>query len=115
MSTLLIFSLFTTSGHVVLEQSVEITYEWIDMNNTTPGNLLHHNLAYDVSADKTILFSGRFVNGTLNENTWAYDLESNTWELMNPTHTTVSASTILTQCTILAQTVMSWYWQKNPM
>lgn len=49
-----------------------------------PYSKNHLTLSYDRSAGKHILFSGRNLNGTILEDTWAYDYQSNSWEFRNP-------------------------------
>ena len=41
-------------------------------------------MAYDAQSDRVILFGGSMAPTTLDD-TWAYDLENNTWTNMNPT------------------------------
>ena len=48
-----------------------------------PATRTFHDMAYDVESDRTILYGGLGVIDTLGD-TWAYDLNTNTWENMNP-------------------------------
>ena len=62
---------------------------WTNMEPSTspeapysgPG-LAEHCMAYDSKADRVILFGGVFQN--MNQDTWAYDFNANTWQDMGP-------------------------------
>ncbi len=53
---------------------------------TAPSPRLGHAMAYDVESDRVILFGGETdpLSNVLNDETWAYDLDSNIWETRNP-------------------------------
>ncbi|MHA2323142.1 MAG: Kelch repeat-containing protein [Candidatus Thorarchaeota archaeon] len=59
---------------------------WTDVSGGVTPQVRHdHAMAYDSESDRIILFGGN--NGTSLEkykDTWAFDIESNTWELMSP-------------------------------
>jgi hypothetical protein len=46
--------------------------------------LLGASMAYDAGSDRMILFGGFSFGGGLNGETWAYELDSSTWERMHP-------------------------------
>ncbi len=50
---------------------------------TNPPARYVHRMAYDSKSDRTILFGG-FDGSSLYGDTWAYDVEANTWEEMTP-------------------------------
>ncbi|MHA2143215.1 MAG: Kelch repeat-containing protein [Candidatus Thorarchaeota archaeon] len=52
---------------------------------SSPGLLLGAEMAYDTESDRIILFGGLRASSTVQDETWAYDLETNTWEEMSPT------------------------------
>ena len=48
-----------------------------------PRARVYHSMAYDFQSDRVILFGGSdFIQGAVLNDTWAYDLESNTWTYM---------------------------------
>jgi N-acetylneuraminic acid mutarotase len=49
-----------------------------------PGARVHHVMAYDVESDRIILFGGCVGDDKCLNDTWAYDLETNTWQDMSP-------------------------------
>jgi hypothetical protein len=58
--------------------------EWWNMNPATrPSARACHAMVYDSHSDRVILFGG-CVSGAANNETWAYDLETNTWTQMTP-------------------------------
>jgi len=60
------------------------TNTWTNMEPPTqPLKLAAHNLAYDAESDKVVLFGGD-TNGVLSDETWAYDLNANTWTDLSP-------------------------------
>jgi N-acetylneuraminic acid mutarotase len=68
--------------------------EWAyDYNTNTwmkiakgPGNRLGTSMAYDEESDRIILFGGWYMNmsGFIENDTWAYDFNSDTWTEMKP-------------------------------
>ncbi len=50
---------------------------------TQPLKLATHNLAYDAESDRVVLFGGD-AEGVPSDETWAYDLNANTWTNMEP-------------------------------
>jgi len=64
------------------------TNTWTDVSPAfAPSPRLAAYLTYDSESDRVILFGGITLNpgGVVHNDTWAYDLETNTWEEMNPT------------------------------
>jgi hypothetical protein len=61
---------------------------WVHLSPEVVGGPLEprelHAMAYDSSADKTIMFGGEGDNDHLAD-TWAYDYTTNTWNERNPT------------------------------
>ena len=61
---------------------------WTKMNPvTTPGLLYAFGMAYDSESDRVILYGGKLkLNGysTIKSETWAYDLNTDTWTNMDP-------------------------------
>ena len=49
-----------------------------------PPKLRFHAMAYDSQSDRVILFGGEIDMGPTSDETWAYDLDTNTWTNMNP-------------------------------
>lgn len=61
---------------------------WTAMSPTTePPVRVGHDMAYDSESDRVILFGGETSPGSnvLYNDTWAYDLNSDTWTNRNPT------------------------------
>ena len=60
---------------------------WTQMSPATaPSGRAGHAMAYHSGSDRVILFGGETAPGSnvLNDETWAYDLNANTWENRNP-------------------------------
>jgi hypothetical protein len=58
---------------------------WSNMNPATkPSARSRHAMAYDSTNHKIILFGGESGPGGYLDDTWSYDLETNTWTNMNP-------------------------------
>jgi len=53
---------------------------------TAPSPRVGHAMAYDAESDRVVLFGGETapLSNVLNNETWAYDLDSNTWDNRNP-------------------------------
>jgi hypothetical protein len=67
------------------------TNTWENMSPTTaPSKRAGYAFAYDAESDRTILFSGHKSGASItleNQNdTWAYDYDTNTWENLEPTN-----------------------------
>jgi hypothetical protein len=61
------------------------TNTWTNMNpSEKPSARCRYSLAYDSESDKMILFGGCGWGDILNDETWAYDYNTNTWTNMNP-------------------------------
>ncbi len=63
--------------------------KWYKMNPETVGGTLNrtyvHSMAYDSSADRTIMFGGVHEDGdTWTNESWTYDYNDNKWYKMNP-------------------------------
>jgi hypothetical protein len=57
---------------------------WTEVTTgTAPPIRNHHATAYDIESDRTILFGGR-VGSNYHNDTWAFDVDTNTWEEMSP-------------------------------
>ena len=57
---------------------------WTKMQPTTrPSRRVESSLAYDAESDRVILFGGATSAGD-NDETWAYDFNTNTWTKMQP-------------------------------
>ncbi len=59
---------------------------------TGPSNRNAHAMAYDEESDRVVLFGGSWPPGLVtnpsivhNDETWTFDLETNTWTLVSPT------------------------------
>ncbi|MHA2057761.1 MAG: Kelch repeat-containing protein [Candidatus Thorarchaeota archaeon] len=69
------------------------TLTWQEMNpSESPSKRTRHGSAYDWESDKVIIYGGirggfesRIQVGATQGKTWAYDVNTNTWELMNQT------------------------------
>ncbi len=62
-------------------------FSWTQMLPTeSPPARLGHAMAYDSESDRAILFGGETspLSNVLSDQTWAYDLNSNSWENRNP-------------------------------
>lgn len=92
------------------------TMEWTNVvPSDAPSQRSRHGSAYDWESDRVIIYSGtqngvsstNFVSGDYNEGkTWAYDVNTNTWERMNqgvdppvPTTTTTTTTNTTTSTT----------------
>ena len=49
-----------------------------------PPRRTYYAMAYDIGSDRVILFGGSLYEGVPLADTWAYDYDTNTWELMSP-------------------------------
>lgn len=49
----------------------------------SPSPRAGHAMVYDAASDRVVLFGGK-AGGILNDETWAYDFESQAWTQMNP-------------------------------
>lgn len=81
---LVLISLFLLSivpGLAIAQESV-----WSRMDPAAgPSARLSHDIAYDSESDRTIIFGGEnHVIGVRNDETWAYDLNTDAWRRMNP-------------------------------
>jgi len=58
---------------------------WTDMNPSPhPSARNSQGTAYDSASDRVILFGGSTSGGVPSDETWAYDFNSNSWTIMNP-------------------------------
>jgi len=60
---------------------------WVQMTpSPVPPSKVGHAMTYDSGSDHIILFGGETapLSNVLNDESWAYDLNSNTWENRNP-------------------------------
>jgi hypothetical protein len=59
---------------------------WIRMEPTShPSPRYYHAMAYSAASDRVILFGGYPTNaGPLYNDTWAYDFDANSWEMLSP-------------------------------
>ncbi|MFX0078264.1 MAG: kelch repeat-containing protein, partial [Candidatus Hermodarchaeota archaeon] len=58
---------------------------WTNMSPVvTPTGRLAHFMAYDSESDRVILFGGLLDGAIYNDETWAYDYNSNNWTQMSP-------------------------------
>ena len=60
---------------------------WTQMSPATaPSPRLGHAMAYDSESDRVLLFGGETapLSNVLNDETWVYDLNTDTWENRNP-------------------------------
>ncbi len=58
---------------------------WVEMERlVSPGGRIFSAMAYDSESDRIILFGGLTADSTGNNETWAYDYDSNTWAEMTP-------------------------------
>jgi hypothetical protein len=48
-----------------------------------PSARYHHEMAYDAASGKIVLFGGDLI-GSLNGDTWVYDVPANTWTMKSP-------------------------------
>jgi N-acetylneuraminic acid mutarotase len=60
------------------------TNTWTDLNPVVaPSARIEPNMAYDAAADRIVLFGGMGTMSVLND-TWSYDLATNTWTNLSP-------------------------------
>jgi N-acetylneuraminic acid mutarotase len=60
------------------------TDTWTNMEPPTqPSKLAGHRLAYHAESDRVVLFGGD-ANPLISDETWAYDLNANTWTDLSP-------------------------------
>ncbi|MHA2143124.1 MAG: Kelch repeat-containing protein [Candidatus Thorarchaeota archaeon] len=78
------------------------TLTWQEMNPAeSPAARSRHGSAYDWESDRVIIYSGTYngfqgTNFVLEGKTWAYDVNTNTWEHIGPIHTTTTTTTTTT-------------------
>ena len=62
------------------------TNAWTEVSPSTNPNTggACHALAYDAESGRVILFGGHTSRGSLSDDTWAYDFNTNAWTVMNP-------------------------------
>lgn len=72
------------SGNVIFNDTWEYDLNsdtWtLKSPSTLPPARYYHDMAYDLESDRIVLFGGATKTGCLND-TWEYDLNSNTWKL----------------------------------
>jgi len=77
-----------TDGIIYLDDTWVFTTpfkNWTKMNpSIRPPPRAQHAMAYDEENDKVVLFGGIDSNGDYFSDTWIYDLESDTWQIMKP-------------------------------
>jgi len=62
------------------------TNNWTDMTPVvSPPVRYAHAMAYDSRSDHVIMSGGASYGGSFNNDTWAYDLNTNVWRNMDPT------------------------------
>ncbi|MEE8199047.1 MAG: kelch repeat-containing protein [Thermoplasmata archaeon] len=82
MSTLLLMS--AVLGLAGEKAGSEEEISWTNANPASaPSPRVLAGMAYDSESDRVILFGGRLADANDDE-TWAYDFNSNTWTNMNP-------------------------------
>jgi len=60
------------------------THTWTNASPApAPSARIGHEMAYDAQSDRVILFGG-FAAGTVLDDTWSYDLNTNTWVDITP-------------------------------
>jgi hypothetical protein len=82
------------------------TLEWTNMTpSVSPSKRLRHGSAYDWESDRVIIYSGTqngvggrsFVGDYVHDGkTWAYDVNTNTWEHIGPVHPDPTPTTTTT-------------------
>ncbi len=74
----------SSNGYLMLESKFPSqSFFWTNMTpSTKPSARYRHSMVYHSINDKVILFGGS--NGTSNNETWTYDLGTNTWTNMAP-------------------------------
>ncbi len=61
------------------------TDTWTNMDPVSrPSPRFYHAMAYDSESDRVVLFGGFTATGTFSDETWTYDLNTNTWTDVNP-------------------------------
>ena len=69
----------SNNGYLMLESKFPSQPNWTNRTPSThPGARSSHSMVYDSNHDKVILFGGD------DDETWTYDLDSNTWTNMTP-------------------------------
>ncbi len=56
----------------------------INVRGPTPAPRGYHRMTYDVESDRVILFGGMLAIGAEYNDTWSYDVATNTWTRMTP-------------------------------
>jgi len=73
----------SNNGYLMLESKLPSQPNWTNMTTSIqPSARMRHSMAYDSINGKVILFGGSDVGD--NDETWAYDLDTNTWTNMTP-------------------------------
>jgi uncharacterized cupredoxin-like copper-binding protein/N-acetylneuraminic acid mutarotase len=84
---IVLFSGFHVTGVVFDTWTYDTdTNTWTDVTQaTSPSAFVGHAMVYDTESDRVILFGGSNpITGNLIDETWAYDLNTNTWTNMDP-------------------------------
>jgi N-acetylneuraminic acid mutarotase len=81
----------TGSGRLVIAgEGTTVTWApktgaWEELTTTGPTGTLGARTAYDIGSDRMILFGGLDIDAnSVSDQTWAYDLDTNTWTEMDP-------------------------------
>jgi hypothetical protein len=74
----------TWAFHPASKDLVNMDPEIMPPDTVWSGHLFGAEMAYDAESDRLILFGGGERPGLTHADTWAYDHNSNTWELMQP-------------------------------
>jgi hypothetical protein len=62
-----------------------VTEEWAETPpEDSPSVRMSHAMVYDVDSEKVIVFSGYGPEGAEDDDTWAYDYPTNSWQEMTP-------------------------------
>ncbi len=77
---IVLFSGFLATGVVFDTWTYDTdTNTWTDVTPaTSPSALVGHAMAYDAESDRVILFGGNPITGNVIDETWAYDLDTDT-------------------------------------
>lgn len=59
----------------------------LEISSSKPSSRYGHTLAYDREKSRLLLFGGTQSNGTGLNDLWAFDLETDEWERLNPSNT----------------------------
>ncbi|MFX0150627.1 MAG: kelch repeat-containing protein [Candidatus Hodarchaeota archaeon] len=82
---LILFLYSSISWFEVCASSINDNLDWLNMSpSIAPPAMFAAEMTYDIESDRIILFSGALSPYVVDNGTWAYDYNTNTWENITP-------------------------------